>query len=120
MDALQLHTKLDRQWYFLKLITVHKPLLINPQLACTGRVTVPGVYMCACVSLCLSVDYYSRTTGYSLKYGRYQKPHCYKCLKKGRDIPEMATLDLKKLLVLLTRLHGKISIAHATTTGRRI
>ena len=34
------------------------------------------------VSVCLSVDDYSRTTGYEAAYERYQQLQCYKGMKK--------------------------------------
>ena len=54
-------------------LTVHAPAtararapgvctLINPRRACAARVTV--VVLCVCLSVCLFVYYYSRTTGY--------------------------------------------------------
>ena len=43
--------------------------------ACAARVTVVGL----CV--CLSVDDYSRTTGYEAAYERYQQLQCYKGMK---------------------------------------
>ena len=48
---------------------------INPRRACAARVTVVGL----CV--CLSVDDYSRTTGYEAAYERYQQLQCYKGMK---------------------------------------
>ena len=35
-----------------------------------------------CLSVCLPVGYYSRTTGYEATYERYQQLHCYKGMKK--------------------------------------
>ena len=64
--------------------TVGKPpvllwLIINPRRACAARVTVVG--LCVCLSVCLSVDDYSRTTGYEAAYERYQQLQCYKGMK---------------------------------------
>ena len=53
--------------------------LINPRRACAARVTVVG--LCVCLSVCLSVDDYSRTTGYEAAYERYQQLQCYKGMK---------------------------------------
>ena len=50
-------------------------ILINPRRACAARVTVVGL------SVCLSVDDYSRTTGYEAAYERYQQLQCYKGMK---------------------------------------
>ena len=49
--------------------------LINPRRACAARVTVVGLF------ICLSVDDYSRTTGYEAAYERYQQLQCYKGMK---------------------------------------
>ena len=59
------------------LYVLHKllVLLINPRRACAARVTV--------VSVCLSVQTKSRTTGYEGAYGRYQQIQCYKGRKKN-------------------------------------
>ena len=46
--------------------------VINPRRACAARVTS---------SVCLSVDDYSRTTGYEAAYERYQQLQCYKGMK---------------------------------------
>ena len=60
---------------------VCRPLhIINPRRACAARVTVVG--LCVCLSVCLSVDDYSRTTGYEAAYERYQQLQCYKGMKK--------------------------------------
>ena len=50
---------------------------INPRRACAARVTVVGL----CVCVCLSVDDYSRTTGYEAPYEQYQQLQCYKGMK---------------------------------------
>ena len=54
---------------------LHFSAFINPRRACAARVTVVGL----CV--CLSVDDYSRTTGYEAAYERYQQLQCYKGMK---------------------------------------
>ena len=54
---------------------------INPRRACAARVTVLG--LCVCLSVCLSVDDYSRTTGYEAAYERYQQLQCYKGMKNN-------------------------------------
>ena len=46
-------------------------MLINPRRACAARVTV--VVLCVCLSVCVSVYDYSRTTGYEAAYERYQQ-----------------------------------------------
>ena len=56
-------------------------LLINPRCACTARVTV--VVLCVCLSVCLFVSDYSRTTGYEAAYERYQQLQCYKGKKNN-------------------------------------
>ena len=55
--------------------------LNNPRRACAARVAVVG--LCVCVSVCLSVDDYSRTTGYEAAYKRYQQLQCYKGMKNN-------------------------------------
>ena len=55
-------------------------VLINPRRACAASVTVVGL----CV--CLSVDDYSRTTGYEAAYKRYQQLQCYKGMKSNVTI----------------------------------
>ena len=45
--------------------------IINPRRACAARVTV--VVLCVCLSVCLFVYYYSRTTGYEAAYERYHR-----------------------------------------------
>ena len=44
---------------------------------CAARVTVVDL------SVCLSVDDYSRTTGYEAAYERYQQLQCYKGMKNN-------------------------------------
>ena len=63
---------------------VSHPILINPRRACAARVTVVGlcVRLSVCLSVCLFVDDYSRTTGYEVAYERYQQLQCYKGMKK--------------------------------------
>ena len=48
--------------------------------ACAARVTVLGL---VCLSVCLSVDDYSHTTGYEAAYERYQQLQCYKGMKNN-------------------------------------
>ena len=55
--------------------------VINPRRACAARVTVVG--LCVCLSVCLFVDDYSRTTGYEAAYERYQQLQCYKGMKNN-------------------------------------
>ena len=50
--------------------------IINPRRACAARVTV--VDLCVCLSVCLSVDDYSRNEA---AYERYQQLQCYKGMK---------------------------------------
>ena len=59
---------------------VHRHI-INPRRACAARVTVVG--LCVCLFVCLSVDDYSRTTGYEAAYERYQQLQCYKGMKNN-------------------------------------
>ena len=54
--------------------------VINPRRACAARVTVG---LCVCLSVCLFVDDYSRTTGYEATYERYQQLQCYKGMKNN-------------------------------------
>ena len=49
--------------------------IINPRRACAARVTVLGL------SVCLSVDAYSGTTGYEAAYELYKRVQIYKGLK---------------------------------------
>ena len=53
--------------------------VINPRRACAARVTV--VIPCVCVSVCVSVYDYSRTTDYEAAYERYQ--HIANALRRG-------------------------------------
>ena len=57
--------------------------MINPRRACAARVTVVGLCVCVsvCLFVCLSVDDYSRTTGYEAAYERHQQLQCYKGMK---------------------------------------
>ena len=59
--------------------------IINPRRACAARVTVLGLCVClsVCLFVCLSVDDYSRTTGYEAAYERYQQLQCYKGMKNN-------------------------------------
>ena len=57
------------------------PYGLNPRRACAARVTVVG--LCVCLSVCLFVDDYSRTTGYEAAYERYQQLQCYKGMKSN-------------------------------------
>ena len=54
-----------------------KPMLlfINPRRACAARVTVLG--LCVCLSVCLSVGTYSRTTRNKAAKKRYQWVQCH-------------------------------------------
>ena len=63
--------------------------IINPRRACAARVTV--VVLCVCLSVCLSVSDYSRTTGYQAAYERYQQLQCYKGKKTN------VAISLKRL-----------------------
>ena len=56
-------------------------IIINPRRACAARVTV--VVLCVCLSVCLFVSIYSRTTGYEAAYERYQQLQCYKGRKNN-------------------------------------
>ena len=55
--------------------------IINPRRACAARVTV--VVLCVCLSVCLSIYDYSRTTGYEAAYERYQQIQYYKGRKNN-------------------------------------
>ena len=59
--------------------------IVNPRHACAARVTVVGLRVClsVCQFVCLSVDDYSRTTGYEAAYERYQQLQCYKGMKSN-------------------------------------
>ena len=59
--------------------------IFNPRRACAARVTVLGLCVClsVCLFVCLSVDDYSRTTGYEAAYERYQQLQCYKGMKNN-------------------------------------
>ena len=56
-------------------------LIINPRMRSEGytRVTVLGLSVC--LSVCLSVDAYSGTTGYEAAYELYKRVQIYKGLK---------------------------------------
>ena len=54
-------------------------IIINPRRACAARVTV----VVLCLSVCLFVSDYSRTTGYEAAYERYQQIQCYKGRKNN-------------------------------------
>ena len=56
-----------------------KVVIINPRRACAARVTV----VVLCVSVCLFVSDYSRTTGYEAAYERYQQIQCYEGRKNN-------------------------------------
>ena len=57
--------------------------VINPRRACAARVTVVILCVCSCLSVCVSVYDYSRTTGYEAAYERYQQLQCYKGKKNN-------------------------------------
>ena len=57
--------------------------IINPRRACAARVTVVGLCVCLFVCLFVSVDDYSRTTGYEAAYERYQQLQGYKGMKSN-------------------------------------
>ena len=79
---------------------------INPRRACAARVTVVG--LCVCLFVCLSVDDYSRTTGYEAAYERYQQLQCYKGMKIN-------------VAILLKRLRSSIdTIPHGISMVREI
>ena len=50
-------------------------MIINPRRTCAARVTVVVLYVC--LSVCLFVYDYSRTTDYEAAYERYQHLQCY-------------------------------------------
>ena len=67
-------------------------IVINPRRACAARVTVLGLCVClsidtivsmVCLSVCLSVYDYSRTTAYEASYERCQQLQCYKGKKNN-------------------------------------
>ena len=62
----------------MKQMLVH---IINPRRAFTASVTV--VVLRVCLSVCLFVYDYSRTTGYEAAYERYRQLQCYKGMKKN-------------------------------------
>ena len=62
----------------------HTPVVINPRRACAARVTVLGLSVC--LSVCLSVDAYSGTTGYKAAYELYKRVQIYKGLKNYKAI----------------------------------
>ena len=47
----------------------------------------------SCLSVCLFVDDYSRTTGYEAAYERYQQLQCYKGMKNSGDFAEMTAFE---------------------------
>ena len=62
-------------YMYMLCLECHSRQLINPRHACAARVTV--VVLCVCLSVCLFVYDYSRTTGYEAAYERYQQLQCY-------------------------------------------
>ena len=64
---------------YMKFALRHVIIIINPWRACAARVTV----VVLCVSICLFVHDYSRTTGYEVAYERYQHLQCHKGTKKN-------------------------------------
>ena len=69
-----------------------KGTIIIPRRARAARVTILG--LCVCLPVCLSVQDYSRTTGYEAAYERYQQLRCYKGMKSN-------------VAILLKRLHSR-------------
>ena len=57
--------------------------IINPRRACAARVIVYSWSVCLSVCFFLSVDDYSRTTGYEAAYKRYQQLQSYKGMKNN-------------------------------------
>ena len=74
--------------------------MINPWYTCATRVTVLGL----CVSV-LSVDNYSRATGYNVAYEQYQYMASVLQVLE-RYVREMTEFKFEKVAVSLTRLHG--------------
>ena len=56
-------------------------VLLTPSAHAQRGFTVVG--LCVCLFVCLSVDDYSRTTGYEAAYERYQQLQCYKGMKNN-------------------------------------
>ena len=97
--------------------------LINPRRACAARVTV--VVLCICLSVCLSVSNYSRTTGYEAAYERYQQLQCYKGKKNNVAIllkrlgsRDMACKQAKKPICLMSTGLPQPGLARSAHRGR--
>ena len=72
--------------------------------------------VCVCVSVCLSVSSYSRTTGFKATYERYQRLQNYASLKKG-DFPETTTFNVKTSEK--ASMHNRIGLT-ATRSARSV
>ena len=57
--------------------------IINPLRACAARGNYSSWSVCLSVCVFLSVDDYSRTTGYEAAYERYQQLQSYKGMKNN-------------------------------------
>ena len=65
--------------YILIIIIQHPNIVINPRSeGYSSRSVCVCVCVCVCLCVCLSVDDYSRTTGYEAAYEPYQQLQCYK------------------------------------------
>ena len=98
-------------------------LVINPRRACAARVTV--VVLCVCLSVCLFVSDYSRTTGYEVAYERYQQIQCYKSrinnvaiLLKWLRSRDMAWKQAKKPICIMSTGLPRPRLARSAHSGR--
>ena len=98
-------------------------IIINPQRTCAARVTV--VVLCVCLSVCLSVSNYSRTTDYEAAYERYQQLQCYKGKKNNVAIllkrlrsRDMAVKQAKKSTCIMSTGLPRPGLARSAHRGR--
>ena len=81
---------IHKQVWVIRVYTLHMmhststASIINPRRACAARVTVLGLSVC--LSVCLSVYAYSRSTGYEAAYERYQQLEGYESMKIKKAI----------------------------------
>ena len=62
--------------------------IVNPWCACAARVAVLGLSVCVCLSVCLSVYLYSRTTGNEAARERYT--HLQRNKRSKNNVADLA------------------------------